>query len=129
VESAASIEELGGLVGVDVVDALGRSVGNVEEVFADPETRRPEWIGVVRGLFVRRRVIVPAMGLERTGGLLQVPWTRDRVRRAPQYGAEDRGGILGFGSYSPVLAADKQRAAAAHYGLGRESASGQEAGR
>jgi hypothetical protein len=129
VESAASIEEPGGLVGVDVVDALGRSVGNVEEVFADPETRRPEWIGVVRGLFVRRRVIVPAMGLERAGGLLQVPWTRDRVRRAPRYGAEDRGGILGLGSYSPVLAADKQRAAAAHYGIEPDEVSGGEAPR
>lgn len=116
-ESAASIEELGGLVGVDVVDALGRSIGNVEEVFADPATRRPEWIGVVRGPFKHRRVIVPAMGLERTGGLLQVPWTRERVRRAPRYGAEDRDGILGFGSYSPALTLEKQRAAAAHYGL------------
>lgn len=128
-ESAASIEELGGLVGADVVDALGRSIGNVEEVFADPETRRPAWIGVVRGLFVRRRVIVPAMGLERVGGLLQVPWTRDRVRRAPQYGAEDRGGILGFGSYSPMLAVDKRRAAAAHYGIEPEEVSGREAPR
>lgn len=119
--NATSIEELGGLVGVDVVDPLGRSIGSVEEVFADPDTRRPEWIGVVRGLVRHRRVIVPAQGLERTGGLLQVPWTRERVRRAPQYGAADRGGILGFGSYSPVLAADKQQAAAAHYGLEPEA--------
>lgn len=119
--NAASTEDLGGLVGADVVDPLGRSIGNVEEVFADPDTRRPAWIGVARGLFRSRRVIVPAKGLERTGGLLQVPWTRDRVRRAPQYGAGDRGGILGFGSYPPVLAADKQRAAAAHYGLEPEA--------
>ena len=119
--NAASIEGFGGLVGVDVVDPLGRSIGSVEEVFADPDTRQPEWIGVVRGLVRPRRVIVPAKGLERTGGLLQVPWTRDRVRRAPQYGADDRGGILGLGSYSPVLAADKQRAAAAHYGLEPEA--------
>jgi len=121
VGNAAPAEDLGGLVGADVVDPLGRSIGSVEEVFADPETRRPLWIGVARGLFRPRRVIVPAKGLERAGGLLRVPWTRDRVRRAPQYGADDRGGILGFGSYPPVLAADKQRAAAAHYGLEPEA--------
>lgn len=127
--NAASIEELGGLVGVDVVDPLGRSIGSVEEVFADPETRRPEWIGIVRGLVRHRRVIVPAKGLERSGRLLQVPWPRDRVRRAPQYGAADRGGILGLGGYSPVLAAEKQRAAVAYYGLEPEDSPAPEAAR
>ena len=113
----ASIEELGTLVGVDVVDALGRTIGSVEEVFAHPESRRPEWIGVVAGLLRHRRVLIPVSGLERTGPSVRVPWPRDRVKRAPRYADGDRDGILGFGSYSPALTPEKQRAAAAHYGL------------
>ena len=105
------------LVGLDVVDEAGKSIGNVEFVFNDEDTGRPEWLGVISGTFRQHRVLVPIEGLDRAGPSVQVPWSKDRVRQAPSYGDKDRGGILGLGSYSLGISKEKERAAYAHYGL------------
>ena len=105
------------VVGLDVVDSSGKSIGNVEFVFNDEETGEPEWLGVISGTFRQQRVLVPVEGADRAGPSVQVPWPKERVRGAPRYGEKDRGGILGFGSYSLGISKEKERAAYAHYGL------------
>jgi sporulation protein YlmC with PRC-barrel domain len=43
--------ELQSLMGFDVVDRDGKSVGNLEFIFNDADTGRPEWLGVLGGPF------------------------------------------------------------------------------
>lgn len=105
------------VIGLDVVDADGRSIGNVEFVFNDTETGEPEWIGLISGTFRHQRVLVPVEGVERAGPSLRVPWPKERVKQAPLYGERDRAGILGFGHYSLRISKEKEDAAYAHYGL------------
>ncbi len=105
------------LVGLDVVDANGKSIGNVEFVFNDQDTGRPEWLGIISGTFRHQRVLVPVEGVDKEGPSVRVPWSKERVREAPTYGEKDRGGILGLGSYSLGISEEKERAAYAHYGL------------
>jgi len=109
--------DLGHLVGHDVVDEHGKSVGNVEYIFNDDETGRPEWIGVLTGTFRHHHVLVPAKGAERQGPSLRVPWAKERIKQAPRYDQEDRRGILGLGEYRTKISKEKERMAYAHYGI------------
>jgi sporulation protein YlmC with PRC-barrel domain len=110
------------LVGHDVVDERGKSVGNVEYIFNDDETGQPEWIGVITGTFIQHHVLVPVDGAEKTNGSLRVPWTKDRVKQAPRYDKEDRRGVLGLGEYRIAISKEKEQAAYAHYGSASEPA-------
>ena len=90
-----------GLVGLDVVDSNGKSIGNVEFVFNDEETGEPEWLGVISGTFRQQRVLVPGGGCDKDRAFRAAsPGRRSASVSAPRYGEKDRGGILGFGSYS-----------------------------
>lgn len=116
--------ELQQLIGYDVVDENGKSVGNVELIFNDDETGRPEWVGVLSGTFRQYRVLVPAAGAEKHGPSLRLPWAKERIKRAPRYDQEDRGGLLGLGGYQTTISKEKERDAYAYYGLEQPAATG-----
>jgi sporulation protein YlmC with PRC-barrel domain len=78
--------ELQSLIGFDVVDRDGKSVGNLEFVFNDANTGRPEWLGVFGGTFRHYYKLVPVEGAERDEMRLRVPWTKGQVKSAPDYG-------------------------------------------
>jgi sporulation protein YlmC with PRC-barrel domain len=113
-------EELRSLVGHDVVDADGRSIGYVEYIFTDRETRAPEWIGVITGTFRHHHVLVPVAGATRSGTSLRVPWRKEQVKRAPSYDKDEKGGLLGLAQYRLEISPEKERRAYAHYGIERE---------
>jgi sporulation protein YlmC with PRC-barrel domain len=106
------------LAGHPVVDCDGKSVGYVDQIFNDDQTGEPEWIGVITGTFRHHVHLVPASGVGQEDGALRVPWTKDRVHNAPEYGGGDQRGILGLGNYRPAISEAKEREAHAHYGLG-----------
>ena len=64
------------LVGLDVVDSTGKSIGNVEFVFNDEETGEPEWLGVISGTFRQQRVLVPVEGATGQGLRCRFPGRR-----------------------------------------------------
>ena len=97
--------ELRSLTGYDVVDRDGKSVGNLEFVFNDADTGRPEWIGVFGGTLRHYHLLVPVEGVEREQTRLRVPWTKEQVKSAPDYG--------GARSVSDELERETYR----HYGL------------
>jgi hypothetical protein len=101
-----SESELRELMSRDVLDREGKSIGNVETFFADRQTGKPEWIGVFTGTFRQHHFLVPVRGAESIGGAVQVPWTKDQVHSAPDYGDPE-------GSISEEL----EREAYRHYGL------------
>ena len=89
----------------------------MEAIFDDRRSGRPEWIGVLTGVICHGHVLVPVAGARGEAGRLTVPWTREVVRRAPTYGEDERRGLLGLGEYRIAVSEEKDRAAAAYYGL------------
>ena len=112
--------ELRGLAGHEVVDQDGKSIGYIDQIFNDGKTGEPEWLGVITGGLRRRTHLVPVSGLERENGTLRVPWSKDRVKQAPEYSGGDKGSILGLGDYRPAISESKEREAYAYYGIGAD---------
>jgi hypothetical protein len=112
-----SLEELTPLVGHEVVDANGKSVGYVDLLFVDDPTGRPEWIGVWNGVWgTRPRVLVPLRGIELVEDELRLPWTQDVVKGAPTYDDEDDRGLFDDTDVTGI-SPEKEREAYGHYGV------------
>ena len=94
------------LMGHDVIDSDGKSIGNLETFFADRNTGRPEWLGVFTGTFLQHHYLVPVEGAEVDGSAVRVPWTKDQVKSAPDYRDPETS-----------IPEDMERDAYAHYGL------------
>jgi sporulation protein YlmC with PRC-barrel domain len=105
-----SQSEFQSLLSREVVDRDGKSVGYVEMVFNDRKTGRPEWLGVMTGTWRQRHRLVPATDHVETMGTVAVPWTKEQVETAPDYGDPDR-----------PISEDLEQEAYRHYG--REPAS------
>jgi PRC-barrel domain len=102
--------ELRKLVTLEVRDREGESLGYVECLFADRETGRPEWLGVMTGKVRHHHVLVPVAEVERANGTVTVPWSKEQVKAAPDYGKADH-----------PISEDMEREAYRHYGLERSA--------
>lgn len=92
-------------IGHDVYDADGDKVGEIDDIFYDDVTQRPEWLAVKTGLFGSKRTFVPIQGSSRYGDEdLQVGFTKDFIKEAP--------GIDPEGS----LTSDEEQMLWTHYG-------------
>jgi hypothetical protein len=98
--------ELRDLLSRDVVDQDGKSVGAIATFFNDRNTGRPEWIGVLRGTLRQHHPLVPVRGAESEGTVVRVPWTKEQVEGAPEYGKPEDG-----------ISEELEREAYRHYGL------------
>lgn len=94
------------LMGRDVIDSEGKSIGNLETFFADRNSGRPEWIGVFTGTFRQHHYLVPLEGAEVEGIAIRIPWTKEQVRSAPDYRDPESS-----------ISEELEREAYAHYGL------------
>jgi sporulation protein YlmC with PRC-barrel domain len=94
------------LMGRDVIDSDGKSIGNLETFFADRNTGRPEWLGVFTGTFRQRHYLVPVEGAEVAGSAVRVRWTKEQVKSAPDYSDPEAS-----------ISEELEREAYAHYGL------------
>lgn len=113
-----SIEELRPLIGHEVVDVNGKSIGYVDLLFVDTDSARPEWMGVWNGVWeTRPRVLVPIRGAELVEDEIRVPYTSDVVEKAPAYEEEDDRGLFTDDSESIGIGPEKERLAYQHYGV------------
>ena len=78
-----TLERLDEMRGAPVYDSAGEKIGEVEEIFYDTETNRPEWIGIGTGLFGTKRVLVPVSGSSFEGDAVTVQYRKDQVKDAP----------------------------------------------
>ena len=93
------------LRGQTVYDNAGEKIGSVEEIFYDPATQSPEWIGIGTGFFTTKRVLVPVEGAQVTDDGLMVAYAKDHVKDGPDVDEDE-------------LSAEHEAELRAHYGFG-----------
>jgi sporulation protein YlmC with PRC-barrel domain len=113
-----SSEELRSLVGHEVVDTEGKSVGYVDLVFLDDQTGTPEWIGVWNGVWeTKPRVLVPLRGAELVEDEIRIPHPIDLIRDGPTYEDEDDRGLFTDDTDAIGISAEKERRLYQYYGI------------
>ncbi|MGH3630428.1 MAG: PRC-barrel domain-containing protein [Sciscionella sp.] len=76
------------LIGNEVMDTLGETIGTVDSVYPAEQSSEPEWVTVKTGLFHRNESVVPLQGAEQHEDLVHVAVERDAVKDAPTVDAE-----------------------------------------
>jgi uncharacterized protein (TIGR02271 family) len=76
-------QDLAQLRGQPVLDAEGREVGSVQEIYYDDETNRPEWIAVGGGN------LVPVVGASMSGGGLMLPYSEEQIRSSSPVSSDE----------------------------------------
>jgi len=90
----------------DLVDESGTKIGRIDDVYADTDTGKPEWIAVTTGMFGTRMSFVPLAGLTADQNVLVSPWSKAHIKDAPH--AEPDG----------ELSEDEEAALYRHYDIG-----------
>ncbi|WP_369202135.1 PRC-barrel domain-containing protein [Streptomyces sp. PU-14G] len=73
------------LIGRKAFDSRGDKIGTVDEVYLDDATGEPEWAALRTGIFSRDAFVpLEPSRLDETG--LRVPFARDLIRGAPDFG-------------------------------------------
>ncbi|MEV6105294.1 PRC-barrel domain-containing protein [Streptomyces sp. NPDC051940] len=73
------------LIGCKAYDEHGTKIGTVDEVYLDDATGRPQWAAIRTGLF-HRDAFVPLEPSSLASGGLQVPFDRELIKDAPDFG-------------------------------------------
>jgi uncharacterized protein (TIGR02271 family) len=87
--SSFSMDQLTDMRGMTVYDSAGEKIGQVEEIFYDEETNRPEWIGIGTGFFGTKRVLVPVEGASQSGDGLTVRYSKEQVKDSPDIDSDE----------------------------------------
>jgi uncharacterized protein (TIGR02271 family) len=69
--------------GRTLIDRDGDKIGKVDELYADRDSRRPEWALVTTGLLGTKKSFVPLRGATTVGEDVRVPIEKARVKDAP----------------------------------------------
>ena len=72
-----------GWIDHDVYDSDGDKIGSIDAIYYDDITGRPEWLAVRTGFFGMNTSFVPIAGATFYDDDLQVPYTKDTVKKAP----------------------------------------------
>jgi sporulation protein YlmC with PRC-barrel domain len=80
-----NIDDPSHLQGATVIGDDGQKLGNVDGVYYDNATDRPEWVAVRSGLFGTRVTLVPLRRADDTGHELHVPFDRIQLKNAPHH--------------------------------------------
>jgi uncharacterized protein (TIGR02271 family) len=98
-------EEITRLRGATLVDRDSSKIGSIDEIYADQETGKPEWMAVRTGLFGTRLSFVPLAEAEFTGDEVRVPYEKSQVKDAPNVDPDGE------------LSQDEEAQLYSHYGL------------
>ena len=96
--------------GAAVVDQDGEKIGTIDEIYADADTGKPEWLAVKTGLFGMKLSFVPIAEATETGGQVRVPYDNQQVKDAPAVESDHE------------LSQDEEANLYRHYGLGYSEA-------
>jgi hypothetical protein len=101
--------------GKTVVDRDGEKVGTLGDLYLDRETDRPAYAGVKTGLFKTRESIVPLDGARELDGDLQIPYSEQEIKDAPNVDPD------------VALSEEEEERLHEHYGEGSKILAGGEA--
>ena len=115
-----------------VVDQSGDKIGEIGQVYLDDASGQPAWVTVKTGLFGRNETFVPFKGLEASGDEIRAPYTKDKVKDAPNVDpdghlSEDETDEL-YRYYSDAFASEKDTTKDANPGYAGNGVSGGAAG-
>jgi PRC-barrel domain len=82
---ALNIDDPSHLNGATVIGGDGQKLGNVDGVYYDNATERPEWVAVRSGLFGTRVTLVPLRRADYAGDELHVPFDKVQLKNAPHH--------------------------------------------
>jgi stress response protein YsnF len=74
-----------------VYDADGNKIGEAQHVYLDDATGKPEWVAVKTGFFGSRESFVPVHDATLSGDHLDVPYSKEKVKDAPNVDVESGG--------------------------------------
>ena len=98
----SGLENIRELEGENVIDANGKHIGRLEDVYFDAESDEPIFVTVHTGLFGRHLTLVPTEGASLGQGYLQVARLQAEVSNAPKIekggdlSAEDEAGLFKY---------------------------------
>jgi hypothetical protein len=98
-------------IGRDAFDRNGDKVGEIEEVYYDDATGRPEWLAVKTGWFGMKTSFVPIVGSAQRGDGITLTCDKDLIKAAPREDHSD-------GHLTP----GQERELYAHYGFNWDEA-------
>ncbi|MDQ3572630.1 MAG: hypothetical protein M3383_07205 [Actinomycetota bacterium] len=104
-EPELTAADIAGWAGFKLDEMGGSTVGKVEGVYVDDHSGRPEWLLARMGRF-GAHCLVPARDAVGGAGHVWVPYSRDKIRKAPKVEAN-----------SPIQR-DREQEMLAHYGIG-----------
>jgi uncharacterized protein (TIGR02271 family) len=84
-----TMQELAEMRGLPVYAMDGDKIGEVEEIFYDESTNRPEWIGIGTGFFSTKRVLVPVEGADYSQDGLTVRYSKEQVKNSPDIDSDE----------------------------------------
>ena len=97
------------LIGRSLFGSDGEKIGKVGQIYLDDTTGRPEWATVQTGLFGTRETFVPLREVSGSGEDLNVPFTKEKVKNAPNVDADGH------------ISADEEAELYRYYGLGESN--------
>jgi uncharacterized protein (TIGR02271 family) len=74
--------------GADVYTTGGEKIGSGGQVYLDNASGAPEWVSVRTGLFGTKESFVPLQEAAFSGDRLEVPFSKDEIKGAPQVDAD-----------------------------------------
>jgi uncharacterized protein (TIGR02271 family) len=104
--------EIQQVVGSTVYGSDNDKIGKAGQVYLDDETGRPEWVTVNTGLFGTNESFVPLREASMTGDGVTVPYTKSKVKDAPNVSPE-----------SDHITPEEENELYRYYGLGGDSTS------
>ncbi len=84
-------ERIAAVLDHPVYDASGSKIGDAKHLFLDDATGVPEWVSVKTGLFGTGESFVPIRDAEVVEDHLQVPFSKDQIKDAPNVDVEAGG--------------------------------------
>ena len=88
-QDAMTVEALAQARGLPVYDSDEDKIGEVEEIFYDDASDRPEWLGIGTGFFGTKRVLVPVEGAEMTADGVYVRYSKAQVKDSPDIDSDE----------------------------------------
>jgi uncharacterized protein (TIGR02271 family) len=83
----------------------GQKLGKIQDIYLDQDTGKPEWMAITTGLFGSNVSFVPLAEASVSGDDVQVPYTKDQVKDAPNADPDGQ------------LSQEEEQRLYSHYGL------------